>query len=86
MQPIQLFDGRQLFINAPQYHWHVRDGTWALPIGQEARERIVSLADLLEKFGKRTKDREEGLWGRTECMATVTQVVEHYEHLERRVL
>lgn len=84
-QPIQLFDGRQLFINAPQYYWHVTESIGGISIDQEARERIISLADLLDRFGHRTNSREEELWACTDYMAIATQVVEFHKPSEKRV-
>ena len=56
-------------MHAPQYHWHVATAEGALVVDQEARERIVSIADLLDHFGYQTKLREEELWARSELAA-----------------
>ena len=50
--------GARIFIHAPQYHWHTSgiDG-----IDQEARERLVALEALVDRFGRQTEQREEQL-------------------------
>ena len=53
-QPFPLFDGPRIFLPSPQYHWHVVAAEGGLAVDQEARERIVSLVDLLDRFGCRT--------------------------------
>lgn len=55
-------------------------------VGQEAREHIVALPNLLDRFGRRTEAWEEQLWAHTEWMAIPTQVIEHTKPLERRML
>ena len=47
-----------IFVHAPQYHWH-NSGTGG--IDQEARELLVALEALVDRFGWQTKDREEVL-------------------------
>ena len=49
-------------MHAPQHHWHVVAAEGALEVDQDARERIVSIADLLDRFGRQTKLQEEELW------------------------
>ena len=47
-QPIQLFDGSRIFVHAPQFHWHAA-ATEGIPVvDQEARDRLVSIAVLLD--------------------------------------
>ena len=50
--------GARIFVHTPQYHWHT-SGTGG--IGQEARERLVALEALVDRFGRQTEDREEVL-------------------------
>ena len=40
--------GARIFVHAPQYHWHT-SGTGG--IDQEARERLVALEALVDRFG-----------------------------------
>lgn len=65
MQHLQLFDGRRLLVHAPQYHCNVTESSRGSIVDQEARERIVSLVDLLDGFGRHTKAMEEELWACT---------------------
>ena len=41
--------GACVFVHAPQYHWHT-SGTGG--IDQEARERLVALKALVDRFGQ----------------------------------
>lgn len=59
VQPTQLFDGYRIFIHAPKYHWRVTEGSGVVATEQEARGRIVALANLLGRFGHRIEAREE---------------------------
>ena len=61
-QPFPLFDGSKIFVHAPQYHWHVAATEGVTLVDQEAREHIVSIADLLDHCGRQTELREEQLW------------------------
>ena len=56
-----LFGNRRVFVNAPQYHWHVQ-----VVVGSddEARNHINTLAQRLHQFGHRTEEREMELWHR----------------------
>ena len=61
-------------------------------IDQEVREHIISMAGLLDCFGRRTKQQEELLWARAEEAAMGNEVVRlvlpldrRISHLERRV-
>ena len=59
-QPVAgLFGDQLIFMNAPQYHWHVQGAVGA---DDEARQHIVALAQRLHQFGHRTKERELELW------------------------
>ena len=51
-QPVQLFDGLRVFVHAPQYHWHAVVAESVQTVDREVRERIVSIADLLDYFGR----------------------------------
>ena len=61
-QHFQLFDGSRIFVHAPQYHWHAVVAEGLAVVDQEARERIVSITDLLDRFCHRTNLHEEELW------------------------
>ena len=50
------FDGPRIFVHAPQYEW--RPEVHVQGQDEEARQRIVSLEDLLHRFGCRTEARE----------------------------
>ena len=55
-QPVAgLFGDRHIFVNAPQYHWHVQGVVGA---DDEARQHIVALAQRLHQFGHQTEERE----------------------------
>ena len=58
----------RIFIHAPQYHWHT-SGTGR--IDQEARERLVALEALVDRFGRQTEDREEVLASRVDAEGVV---------------
>ena len=60
-QPVQLFDGSRSFVHAPQYHWHVVAAEGVQAVDQEARDKIVSIADLLDRFGHQIELQEEEL-------------------------
>ena len=55
-----------IFVNAPQYHWHVQG---AMGADDEARQHIVALAQRLHQFGHRTEEREMELWHRLSNVA-----------------
>ena len=48
----------RIFVHAPQYHWHT-SGIGG--IDQEARERLVPLEALVDRFGQQIEDHEEVL-------------------------
>ena len=54
-------------------------------IDQEARERIVSLADLLDRFGRRTELREEELRARSERLEERSQMMHLVESMEAKL-
>ena len=56
--------GARIFVHAPQYHWH---NSGAGGIHQEARERLVALEALVDRFGRQTEDREEVLASRVDA-------------------
>ena len=59
-QPVAgLFDDQRIFVNAPQYHWHVQGSVGA---DDEARQHIVALAQRLHQFGHWAEERELELW------------------------
>ena len=61
-QPVAgLFGDQRIFVNAPQYHWHVQGAVGA---DDEAKQHIVALAQRLHQFGHRTEERELELWHR----------------------
>ena len=85
-QSIPLFDGSRIFLHAPQYHWHVAVAEGVPAVDQEVRERIVSLADLLDHFGRRTELREEELWARSERFEERSQMMRSVESMEARLV
>ena len=50
-----LFNGRRIFINAPQYHWHTHG---AEGVDTQARDHLTALAKQLFEFGRRSENRE----------------------------
>ena len=70
---------------APQYHWNATAAKSAPVVDQEARERIVSIANLLDRFGHQTICREEELWARSERETEGSQVVRLVEPLDERM-
>ena len=54
-------------------------------LDQEARERIVSIVDLLDHFGHRIELQKEKLWVCSEWLAGESQVVRLVELLEVRL-
>ena len=61
-QPVApLFGDRRIFVNSPQYHWHVQGVVRA---DEEAKQHIVALAQRLHEFGYCTEKREMELWHR----------------------
>ena len=71
-QPIaRLFGDQQIFINAPQCHWHVQGAVGA---DDEARQHIVALAQRLHQFGHRTEETELELWHQLSNIADVPGV------------
>ena len=53
-----LFGAQHIFVDAPQYQWHVQD---AVGVDDEARQHIVALAQRLHQFGHRTEERRAGV-------------------------
>ena len=56
-----------------------------IAVYQEVRERIVSIADLLDHFGSRIELHEKKLWAHFECSAEGSQVVRLLEPLDERM-
>ena len=56
--------GARIFVHAPQYHWHM-SGTGG--IDHEARERLVALQALVDRFGRQIEDREDVLASRVDA-------------------
>ena len=54
-----LFDGWRIFVNAPQYHWHVYG---AEGVDRQARDYLTALAVQMHEFGCRTEGWEQELW------------------------
>ena len=54
-----LFSDRRIFVNAPQYHWHVQG---AVGTDKEARQHLVALAQQIYEFGHRIEACEMELW------------------------
>ena len=81
-----LFDGSRIFVHAPQFHWHAAATEGIPAVDQEARDRLVSIADLLDRFGRRTELREEELWARAERTAEGSQVVRLVEPLKEKIM
>ena len=69
IQPFPLVYGSRIFVHALQSHWHVVAAEGVTLVTQETREHIVSIADLLDHFGHRTKLHEEELWACSERSA-----------------
>ena len=84
-QPFELFDSSRIFVHAPQYHWHAIAAEGAAVLEQEAREHIVSIADLLDHFGHQTELREEELWAHFESSTEGSQVVRLVEPMDVRL-
>ena len=53
------FEGPRIFVQAPQYKWHLEVHVQGQD--EEARWRIVLIEELLHHFGYRTEAREEEL-------------------------
>ena len=71
-QPVAgLFGDQRIFVNAPQYHWHVQGTVGA---DDEARHHIVALAERLHQFGHRTEEREMEIWHRLSTAADLPGV------------
>ena len=71
-QPVAgLFGDQRIFVNAPQYHWHVQGSVGS---DVEARQHIVALAQRLHQFGHRTEERELELWHRLSNVVDVARV------------
>ena len=59
-QPVAgLFGDQRIFVNAPQYHWHVQGAVGA---DDEAKQDIIALPHKLYHFGHWTEGREMELW------------------------
>ena len=56
--------GARIFVHASQYHWHM-SGTGG--IDHEARERLVALEALVDRFGQQTEDGKEMLASRVDA-------------------
>ena len=55
-----MFGDQRIFLHAPQYHWHIQG---VAGVDDEARQRVVALAEQMYRFGHRIKGREMELWG-----------------------
>ena len=55
-----LFSVQQIFLHAPQYHWHIQG---AIGVDEEAKQQVVALAEQLYRFSHRTEAKEMELWG-----------------------
>ena len=84
-QPFPLFDSPRIFLHSSQYHWHVAAAKGGSAIDQEVRERIVSLADLLDCFGRRTELREDEIWARSEHFKERSQMMRLVEPMDARL-
>ena len=84
-QPFPLFDGHRIFLHSPQYHRHAAAAEGGSAVDQEPREHIVSLADLLDRFGRRTELREKELWGHSERLEERSQMLRLMEPMEARL-
>ena len=59
-QPVaSLFSECRIFVNTPQYNWHVQGVVGA---NEEAKQLIIALAQRLYKFGHRAEECEMELW------------------------
>ena len=54
-------------------------------VDREVRERIVSIADLFDRFGRQRKLHEEELWARSEHLAEGSQVMRPVEPMDVRL-
>ena len=52
------FGDQRIFVNVPQYHWHVQGAN------EEARQHLVALTQRLQEFGHQIEEREMQLWHR----------------------
>ena len=52
-------------MHAPQYDWHAAVAEGMAAVDQEARDRLESITDLLDRFGHQAELREEELWARS---------------------
>ena len=73
-------------MHAPQCHWHAAIAEGFSVVAQEAREHIVSILGLLNRFGHRTEQREEELWAHAERVAKGSYVVRLVEPLDERLM
>lgn len=62
------------------------EGTSGPTIDQEAKEIIVPLAHLFDRFGRHIEPREEELWAHTERMITLVEVNKYWKSLEKWIL
>ena len=54
-----LFGDQQIFLHAPQYHWHIQG---VAGVDDEARQRVVVLAEQMYRCGHRIEAKEMKLW------------------------
>ena len=82
----RLFGDQQIFINAPQYHWHVQGVAGA---DDKAKQHIADLAQRLHQFGHHIEEREMELWHRlssamdlprVECLVAQNQEIWEAEY------
>ena len=77
-----LFGDQRIFVNAPQYHWHVQG---AVAADDEARQQIVALAQQVYQFGHRTEERELEIWRRLGGTAEIVEVHQLLANLDKRM-
>ena len=77
-----LFGGQRIFLHAPQYHWHIQG---AAGVDDEARQRVVALAEQMYRFGHRTEAREMELWGRVQNVMEASGVHQLLAQLEQKM-
>ena len=77
-----LFGDQQIFLHAPQYHWHIQG---AACVDDEARQRVVALIEQMYRFGHRNEAREMELWGRVQNVMGASGVHQLLAPLEQKM-
>ena len=77
-----LFGDQRIFLHALQYHWYIQG---AVGVDEEARQRVVALAEQMYKFGHRTEAREMELWGCVQNVMEASGVHQLLAQLEQKM-